>query len=63
LPGKRPAVVKLKLLDWLATFNEEDPNLCPHCGAGQMRLLREFGPVTGWRSLIRHGSFEGKKSL
>ncbi len=52
LPGKRPLAAKLKLLEWLATFMEEDPNLCPHCGQGQMRLLREFGPIEGWRSMV-----------
>lgn len=52
LPGQLPAVAKLKLLDWLATFMEDDPNLCPHCGQGQMRLLREFGPMTGWRAIV-----------
>lgn len=50
--GALPAAAKLKLLEWLATFMEEDPNLCPHCGQGQMRLVREFGPVKGWRSLL-----------
>ena len=52
LPGKLPVVAKLKLLEWLATFMEEDPNLCPHCGQGQMRLLREFGPIEGWRAIV-----------
>lgn len=52
LPGTLPVVAKLKLLEWLATFMEEDPNLCPHCGKGQMQLLHEFGPVEGWRSLL-----------
>lgn len=52
LPGKLPVVAKLKLLDWLATFMEEDPNLCPHCGEGRMRMMQEFGPVEGWRTLL-----------
>ena len=50
--GTRPTVAKLKLLDWLMTFMEEDPNLCPHCGQGQMRLLHEFEPIKGWRSIV-----------
>jgi len=50
--GTLPTVAKLKLLDWLMTFMEEDPNLCPHCGQGQMRLLHEFEPIKGWRSII-----------
>jgi hypothetical protein len=50
--GTLPTVTKLKLLEWLATFMEEEPNLCPHCGQGRMRLLREFGPVKGWRSIV-----------
>jgi len=52
LVGTLPIVAKLKLLEWLASFMEEDPDLCPHCGQGQMRLLREFGPVQGWRSIV-----------
>ncbi|HID51039.1 MAG TPA: hypothetical protein EYP41_03255, partial [Anaerolineae bacterium] len=50
--GTLPTVAKLKLLEWLATFMEEDPNQCPHCGQGQMRLLHEFGPIEGWRSIV-----------
>lgn len=49
LAGTLPVVAKLKLLEWLATFMEEDPNTCPHCGQGQMRLWRQFGPLRGWR--------------
>ena len=59
LSGKLPVVAKLHLLEWLATFMEEDPNLCPHCGQGQMRPVREFGPVEGWRSIVL--SFFGLK--
>ena len=47
--GTLPLVAKLKLLEWLVTFMEEEPNVCPHCGQGQMRLLRQFGPLHGWR--------------
>jgi hypothetical protein len=50
--GTLPVVAKLKLLEWQASFMEEDPNVCAHCGKGQMRLLREFGPIEGWRSLV-----------
>ena len=50
--GGLPVPAKLHLLDWLAAFLEKDPNLCPHCGAGQMRTVREFGPVKGWRGLL-----------
>lgn len=50
--GNLPTVAKLKLLDWLMTFMEEDPNRCPHCGQGQMRLWHEFAPIKGWRSIV-----------
>ena len=50
--GALPVPAKLHLLDWLTSFLEEDPNLCPHCGQGQMRTVREFGPLQGWRGLV-----------
>ena len=59
LSGKLPVAAKLKLLEWLATFMEEDPNQCPHCGQGQMRPFHQFGPIAGWRSIVL--SFFGLK--
>ena len=50
--GELPVAAKLHLLDWLKSFLEEDPNLCPRCGQGQMRMVREFGPVIGWRAVV-----------
>ncbi|MBK7920021.1 MAG: transposase [Chloroflexi bacterium] len=50
--GELPVAAKLHLLDWLKSFLEEDPNLCPRCGQGQMRTVREFGPVIGWRAVV-----------
>lgn len=50
--GELPVAAKLHLLDWLKSFLEEDPNLCSHCGQGQMRTVREFGPVIGWRAVV-----------
>ncbi len=50
--GTLPEAAKLKLQEWLATFMEEDPNLCPHCGQGQMQLLHEFEPITGWQAIV-----------
>lgn len=50
--GELPAPTKLHLLEWLASFLEEDPNRCPHCGQGQMRTVREFGPLKGWRGFL-----------
>lgn len=52
LPGSLPVLPKLKLLVWLTTFLKEDPTTCPHCGQGQMRLLRQFGSLSGWRSWL-----------
>ena len=52
LGGELPVAAKLHLLDWLKSFLEEDPNLCPRCGQGQMRMVREFGPVIGWRAVV-----------
>lgn len=59
LPGQLPVGAKLQLLAWLATFMAKDPNLCPHCAQGQMQLVREFGPIEGWRSIVL--SFFGLK--
>jgi hypothetical protein len=50
--GELSVAAKLHLLDWLASFLEKDPNLCPHCGQGQMRTVREFGPLRGWRGWL-----------
>lgn len=50
--GELPVPTKLHLLDWLASFSEEDPNLCPHCGRGHMRTVREFAPIKGWRAVV-----------
>jgi hypothetical protein len=50
--GELPVPAKLHLLEWLTSFIEEDPNLCPHCGQGQMRTVREFGPLQGWRGFV-----------
>jgi hypothetical protein len=50
--GPLPVAAKLHLLEWLASFIEEEPNLCAHCGQGQMRTVREFGPLQGWRGFV-----------
>lgn len=50
--GPLPVAATLKLLDWLASFIEEDPNLCRHCGVGQMLTVRAIGPLKGWRGVL-----------
>jgi hypothetical protein len=52
LEGKLPVIAQLKLVEWLATFMEEEADRCPYCGEGRMRRVREFGPVEGWRSVV-----------
>ena len=52
LEGKLPAVAQLTLREWLSRFVEGDPDVCPHCGQGRMRRVRDFGPVTGWRAAL-----------
>jgi len=51
LPRELPVMLKLKLIDWLMTIleTEEDPRLCPYCGEGLMKVVREFGPIPAWR--------------
>lgn len=50
--GPLPVAAKLKLLEWLASFVEEDPNLCRHCGVGRMLTVRAIGPLKGWRRVL-----------
>lgn len=52
LPPALPIIARLKLLDWLKEVlgSEADPRLCRFCGKGLMLPVREFAPLTGWRT-------------
>jgi len=52
LEGRLPEVPPLTLRAWLSRFVAGDPDVCPHCGRGRMRRVRDFGPVTGWRATL-----------
>ncbi|MBK7920032.1 MAG: transposase [Chloroflexi bacterium] len=43
LGGELPVAAKLHLLDWLKSFLEEDPNLCPHCVRGRCAWCGNLG--------------------
>lgn len=51
LPRELPIMLKLKLLDWLMLIlkTDQDPRLCPYCGAGLMLVIHEFEPLPAWR--------------
>jgi hypothetical protein len=63
LPFQLPVLLKLKFLEWFQhiTGSNQDPRTCKSCGKGLMLLLREFGPLHGWR-LTFVSWFEGFRS-
>jgi hypothetical protein len=66
LGAQLPAVVKLKLVEWLAEVLESDdnPRRCSRCGQGLLMRVREFGPTSNLRaklgSLLLGGLFKWK---
>jgi hypothetical protein len=52
LPSAIPAVAKLLLREWIASFGGQDPRVCPFCGQGQMLPWRAVDPVSGWKAAV-----------